>query len=123
MYSRIIMIFTIILFSFSILSSQVLSSKLVDKLNSANSDDYIRAVIRMKEHINISVINSLSIGKSKVEARSAVVSYIKTYAKESQNNIIEYLNQMKESDDIKYYHSIYSTNKIIIKARKSIIVI
>ncbi|MBC8182933.1 S8 family serine peptidase [candidate division KSB1 bacterium] len=109
-----------ILFYFSSLQSQILSPELEKKINLAGENEYIRAVIKMKDRLSISHLKSLTAGKTKTEARDIVRSEVKDFGQRSQNSILGYLRQTKQVDDAKYLDSIYTTNTIIISAKKNI---
>ncbi len=101
-------------------NAQVLSDELQNMILTANPNEYIRAVISMKNRVQISELASLSAGLSRKDARIAVINQIKEFAAQSQYDVQNYLLLSKANGGTKNYKSILITNQIIINARPSV---
>lgn len=102
------------------LVAQKLSKELEQKIEQADSTEFIRAVIAMPDKLSVSELTALAQGKSKLEARKAITARIKDFASLSQKAVLDVLKIAESAGEIKSIRSIQVVNKIVIEAKKSL---
>jgi len=108
----------ILILQTSNLISGEIDPKFLNKVNTASSNDYLKAIVMMKAKTDLVRLQSdLDAAKVTREVRhKRVVEELQTVAKTSQKDITGFLGKQSERQGLKSYESFWIANLIIIEA-------
>ena len=99
----------VLIFSLCLLTAETISNlqspvtpQLTEEIYRVDSESLIRINIVMKEQINSNVLYSNVRNMSKSDRRQFVINELKYFALNTQNDIMDQLSTLKNSDKVKY---------------------
>ena len=109
----------VLIFSLSLLTAETISNlqspvtpQLTEEIHRVNSASLIRINIVMKEQIDSNVLYSNVRNMSKSDRRQFVINELKYFALNTQNDIMDQLSTLKNSDKVKDITSLWIANVI-----------
>lgn len=118
---------TILLLVFSFFSSSLsqveVSTRLQEKLNAANPNDYIRVLVLLNDQVDIASMDQrLYLETATMERRAyEVITTLQEKARTTQVNILNYLEEKYSSGDVFKYESFWISNLLLVEAKPTVI--
>ncbi len=119
-------IFSFLFLSLLLLSNSFaqveVSSRLMNALQSAKENDYIRGLVYLRDQVDLLAIDQrLYHKKASLEERAyTVITALQKKAAETQGNLINYLANREANGDVFQYQSFWVANMLMIEAKPSV---
>ncbi len=112
---------SLLLFSNSFAQIEV-SSRLMNALQTAKENDYIRGLIYMRDQVDLLAIDQrLYHKKASLEERAyTVITALQNKAAETQGNLINYLSMKEATVEVFQYQSFWVANMLMVEAKPSV---
>jgi len=99
----------------------VLSEGVLEKIQKAHDNDLIGVLITMRKQVSTDYLLAMAAPMKRREARDFVWKELRKYADGTQEGLLEYLNQKKSDGKATRISSIFTGNRIGVRATKDVI--
>ena len=110
----------ILIFCASLINAQNIDNQLLNEMNRRADDDEIEVVVVMKDRYDRTLLNQKADAfSSRAERRDFVAKELKTFTKQSQKNLVDYLENTAKINNVS---SLHFANALYFSATKAVII-